>query len=290
VRYQTGSANRLGNRAANEDRCAVLQRGGSLLLLVADGMGGHARGDLAAQSFVDTFTEAFYRQRQPLADPAAFLRRNLESAHRAIVQCGQEQQPAIEPRTTAVACLIQGSKAWWIHAGDSRLYLLRGGKVVARTRDHTYVEDLYQHQAISEAEMMRHPMRNYVSRCLGGRGDPPAADADEGSLQFGDVVLLCSDGLWNAVDDKHIAAAAREDDLEAALDRLAERAEHASYPNSDNISVAATRLCADLDVDTAGPEDPIESTDETNDKEPVDDPIDAIRRAVRDYHHELDQD
>lgn len=290
MRYQTGSANRLGNRAANEDRCAVLQRGDSLLLLVADGMGGHARGDLAAQTFVDTFTEAFYRQRLPLADPAAFLRRKLEAAHQAIVQCGQEQQPAIEPRTTAVACLIQGSKAWWIHAGDSRLYVLRGGKVVTRTRDHTYVEDLYQHRAISEAEMMRHPMRNYVSRCLGGRGDPPAAEAGEGSLQFGDVVLLCSDGLWSAVDDKHIAAAAREDDLEAALDRLAERAEQASYPSSDNISAAATRLCADLEVDTEGPEAPTESADGANDRDSAEDAIDAIRRAVRDYHHELDQD
>jgi serine/threonine protein phosphatase PrpC len=103
-------------------------------------------------------------------------------------------------------------------------------------------------------------------------------------------VLLCSDGLWNAVDDKHIAAAAREDDLEGALDRLAERAENVSYPNSDNISAAATRLCADLEVDTEGPEAPTASADGADDRDSAEDAIDAIRRAVRDYHHELDQD
>jgi len=104
------------------------------------------------------------------------------------------------------------------------------------------------------------------------------------------VLLLCSDGLWNAVDDGRIAASSRDDELDAALDRLAEQAERTSYPNSDNISVVAVRLCADLDVDTDSEESRTEPAAEPSGQDPVDDAIDQIRRALRDYHHELDQD
>ncbi len=290
MRYQTGSANRLGNRASNEDRCAVLQRGDTILLLLADGMGGHARGELAAQAVIDTFAEAFYRVRVPVADPPAFLRRNLQAAHRAILERGQAQEPAAEPRTTTVACLIQGPRAWWLHVGDSRLYLLRDGGVVVRTRDHTYVEELFQSGAISAAEMGSHPMRNYVNRCLGGRGDPPVAETGDGSLQFGDVVLLCSDGLWSAVDDDRIAAVLGGESLDAAVQALAEAAERASYPNSDNISAAAVRLDADLDVDTDSQEEPTDTEAAPTHADPVDNAIEEIERALRDYKHELDPD
>ena len=134
MRYQHAITNRLGNRQSNQDRCLIRHGKEAVLLVVADGMGGHARGDLAAQTAVDTFSRLFRQHKGRFQDPHDFLRNAMEQAHDRVTRVGLAQHPPIEPRTTCVACLVQGQQAWWAHVGDSRLYLLREGRVVLRTK------------------------------------------------------------------------------------------------------------------------------------------------------------
>lgn len=290
--YAIGIANRLGNRACNQDRCAAVRRDDTVLLVLADGMGGHARGELAAQVLVDTATEVFDRSPLPVADPPAFLTETLHQAHARIVEAGCRQQPPIYPRTTAVVCLLQDGQAWWIHAGDSRLYWLREGRVLARTRDHTLVEELHQQGQISEAEMLRHPMRNYVTYCLGGPQDAPSSSAGGPvALQPGDVIMLCSDGLWGVLSEQAIVDGLTEDDLAQAAEALSAAADRAGYPSSDNISVLALRvLTADCPSDVDRHCAPEPAADAVDPADRLNHAIENIQDALREYGEELGKD
>lgn len=293
MRYDTGMANRLGNRPSNQDRCTIIERGESILLLLADGMGGHKKGEVAAQEMVDSIGRSFRKQPLPIPDPAAFLQESVTRAHYDISARGQQLNPPVFPRTTCVACLIQSGVAHWAHVGDSRLYLLREHEVVTRTRDHTYIEELRQHNVISEQEMARHPMRNYVTHCLGGPEEAPQVTLSERSdLRFDDIILLCSDGLWNAVDVVGVTHILDKRTLEEAVNLLAEEAERISYPNSDNISVIALRLLPDTEVNTGftlqEPDTTQKPAGPRQKKDHLSTAIDQIREAIDEYHAEID--
>jgi serine/threonine protein phosphatase PrpC len=285
MRYQYGLTNRLGNRASNQDRCSVRLGEDRVLLVVADGMGGHARGDLAAQVAVDTLSRLFREHEGPCPDPQAFLGRALIRAHEQVVRVGLAQDPPIEPRTTCVACLVQGHSAWWAHVGDSRLYLLRDGQRLLRTHDHAFVEELLQRGEISEDEARHHPMRNSVSQCLGGRSSLPEASFGQiEELHRNDCLLLCSDGLWSALPENLLLTLYDKPDLNRALEKLAEDAERASYPHSDNISAVALRW---LEHKLAQPADtPAREAQPSAD--PLDAAIEEIQRAIAEYGNELD--
>ncbi|HFD81544.1 MAG TPA: serine/threonine-protein phosphatase [Gammaproteobacteria bacterium] len=287
----TAFTNRLGNRASNQDRCLVLRKRDRLLLAVADGMGGHARGDLAAQTAIDSLADSFLRRRDAIDDPPAFLRTALENAHLDVVDAARRIGPRLEPRTTCVVCLVAGNRAWWAHVGDSRLYLLREGRLVARTRDHTPVEELLQRGAIGEHELRHHPLRNSVSRCLGGRLRLPEISFDQAVLQAGDTLLLCSDGLWSALPEERLTGFPASGDLEQALERLAGEAEAASYPHSDNISLVGLRWLeagesapGPSPAPATAPENP--GADNATD-DPLKQAIDEIHRAILEYAGEM---
>lgn len=285
MRYQYALTNRLGNRASNQDRCVIRHGEERALLVVADGMGGHARGDLAAQAAVDTLSRLFREQNGPIPDPRAFLERALTRAHEQVVRVGQAQQPPIEPRTTCVVCLVQGRSAWWAHVGDSRLYLLRDGRCLVRTRDHAYVDELVQRGEISEAEARHHPMRNSVSQCLGGSSSLPEASFGQmDELRPGDCLLLCSDGLWSALPENRLETLQDKPDLNRALEQLAEDAERASYPRSDNISAVALRW---LEHKAIQPQAPLAQA-QAAPRDPLDAAIDEIQRALAEYGSELE--
>ena len=245
MRYETAQVTRLGNREVNQDRFATSRRGDHVLLVVADGMGGHERGELAAQELVVHVTAAFQRASLPIDDPPQFLRRVLAEAHEAIVALGQRHDPPIYPRTTAVVALVQGSSAWWAHIGDSRAYWVHGAALRERSRDHTYVEDLLRHEAISEEEVASHPLRNIVTYCLGGpESPPPATVSEEARLQAGDILLLCSDGLWGALSEAELVRGLEGEELQQGLGRLAGRAEAGEAPFSDNVTAVPLRVLA----------------------------------------------
>jgi serine/threonine protein phosphatase PrpC len=281
--------NRLGNRFQNEDRLIVAEDGDSILLVVADGMGGHGGGDIAAQVLVDTLDQYFRRSKKPIASPRAFLRNAIEAAHANILKAGKQQQPPIEPRTTCVACIIQGSTVTWAHVGDSRLYLMRDNRILARTIDHSYVEELFRQGLISESDMLTHPKRSYITQCVGALNHlPDISYTERDDLQPDDVLLLCSDGLWSELIDKDLLKLPGTPNLDTALNDLASRAEGNAYPQSDNISAIALRM---LDCSMATSTNrPAQAAKAESNSDTVSHAISAINKALEDYRDEMDYD
>jgi serine/threonine protein phosphatase PrpC len=171
------------------------------------------------------------------------LHLTLGRAHEEVVKIGLHLPLEQRPRATCAVCLVQGSSAWWAHVGDSRVYHLRNG-VATRTRDHSHVELLVREGLITSEQAQTHPMRNFVECCLGG--DPVMPDMSlsrRTSLQRGDVLLVCTDGLWSGVKDDDIAAAfaSSTTSVREILNTLSQSAVRACGPASDNTSAAALR-------------------------------------------------
>lgn len=232
--FIAAKASAIGNRPCNQDRCCFFDGGDTLLLGLADGLGGHPRGEVAAQLFIDVCEALFRKADKPLPDPQAFMLQCVGKAHQAIRRFGERQTPSIAPRTTAVLAIVQSGIAYWVHVGDSRLYLFRDGTTQLQTRDHAQVQFIRQ----SAHETPR--ARSSLTRCLGGLPQPPTTTyGSPVPLQPFDSVLLCSDGLWNQVSSKTLAAAfaPHDEPLETRLPKLVGQA--AEAPNSDNVTAVA---------------------------------------------------
>lgn len=286
MRYEIGQANRLGNRSNNQDRFLAVEGHDGVLLSLADGMGGVAFGEVAAEILIEQARAAYQRMEQPIAEPEAFLQAILLNSHRAIVAFGKRQHGSVIPGTTAVLCLVQQGQAVWAHVGDSRLYVYQQGVPLYRTTDHSYVEKLFQQGRISRHEQERHPRRNQVTECLGVRLEEPRISISRSvKLQAGDIVLLCSDGLWSPLDDTVMGQMLQgPGDLEQKLDKLAERAERLSYPRSDNISALAMRL---LPGRLQGKHDRSEQAGQTGDAR-LHSAIAQIEQVFHEYEQEID--
>ncbi|NNC63926.1 MAG: serine/threonine-protein phosphatase [Gammaproteobacteria bacterium] len=234
----------LGDRKENQDRVATLGNGDALLLIVVDGMGGHSQGATAAQATEEVLRSLFAEAKKPIVDPQGFLTMALSYAHDEVVRLGEGVALDNRPRATCAICIVQDDSAYWAHVGDSRIYQLRDGAVLERTRDHSHVELLLREGVIEEGQMADHPMRNLVECCLGGDSPlPDVAVTSRRRLQAGDAVLLCTDGLWSGVTDEHIAALATDDDVAMAsvLEELGNSAVRANAPHSDNTSACGVR-------------------------------------------------
>ncbi len=234
----------VGHREDNQDRVAVAVADQAALLVVADGMGGHADGARAAEVARQVLGESFWQTPQPLFDPLGFLHLTLGRAHEEIVRIGLSLPLEQRPRATCAACLVQQGAAWWAHVGDSRIYQLRRGAVAARTRDHSHVELLLREGLITADQAQTHPMRNFVECCLGG--DPILPDmtlSTRHPLERDDVLLLCTDGLWSGTRDEEIASllAASDTPLAELLAALCQCSVANCGPASDNTSAAALR-------------------------------------------------
>jgi len=244
MNFSLYQASRIGGRKCNQDRVAHAYTDEALLLVLADGMGGHLHGETAAQIAVDSFVQSFMRAAKPrLAQPEAFLRATLRQAHEAIIQYAHDQNIGGYPGTTCVAAVVQDRRVCWTHAGDSRLYLLRGGKIAAVTHDHSVVQHWVDRGFISAAEMKTHPSRNKITNCLGGMEDLYYDEtAPAVSLQDGDVLLLCSDGLCGPLtDEEMVAEFAREHLLQRALEGLLDRALVRAGVRADNTTAVVAR-------------------------------------------------
>jgi serine/threonine protein phosphatase PrpC len=235
----------LGARETNQDRVSVVVSDQAALLIACDGMGGHAEGERAAVLAQALLTERFNQTTQPLFDPLGFLHLVLGAAHQKVVATGVGMPLETRPRATCAVCLVQQRSAYWAHVGDSRIYHLRQGRVLTRTRDHSHVEVLVREGVISPDQLQTHPMRNFVESCLGGEALVPEMSLSRRQpLQAGDILLVCTDGLWANLDDASIAAAFAAPDtiLFEALKRLSERAVAHGGAGSDNTSSAVLRF------------------------------------------------
>ena len=237
----------LGGREENQDRVVAAVAEQAVLLLVVDGMGGHAHGARAAQVTQQVIAEAFWHAPQPLFDPLGFLHLTLGRAHDEVVKLGAQLPLEQRPRATCAVCLIQQHASWWAHVGDSRLYHVRHGALVARSRDHSHVELLLREGLISAEQAQNHPMRNFVECCLGG--DPILPDMSltrRRPLEPNDVLLVCTDGLWGPLTDAEIAAElGTPGELRDKLLQLGTRAVKRAGGASDNTSAAALRWLGD---------------------------------------------
>ena len=233
---------RIGKRANNEDRLAHCYSRDALLMVVADGMGGHYYGEVAAQIAVQTLTEAFKREFKPrIRDPFMFLQKGMLNAHRGILDFAGKHHLQDSPRTTCVACIVQNNVAYWAHSGDSRLYLLRNGKVLAQTKDHSRVRLLVDQGVITEDEVLSHPDRNKIYGCLGGQQTPEVTFSHKVTLEAGDVLVLCTDGAWSGLPGDILAIALKTADLLRAVPLLLGQAEARGGPTADNLSMIAVR-------------------------------------------------
>ena len=244
IEYAKVSA--LGDRSDNQDRAAVVVANDAALMMVFDGMGGHSDGAAAAETGLKVVQDIFTSTSLPVLDPQGFLYLALSRAHDEVVKLGEELAVDFRPRATCALCLVQEGGAFWAHIGDSRIYQLRDGKVLSRSRDHSHVEVLIQEGAITEEEAMDHPMRNFVECCIGG--DAPVPDMSitgKKKLQPGDVLLACSDGLWSGLADDTVAQIANngEATLTENLKNLSIQALNANSPYSDNTTGTALKWC-----------------------------------------------
>jgi len=242
MKFTIYQESRPGKRANNEDRLAHCYSREALLMVVADGMGGHYYGEIAAQIAVQTMTQAFQREATPeIGDPFLFLQKAMTNAHHAILDFSSEHNLKDSPRTTCVACIIQDNIAYWAHAGDSRLYLLRDGKIVFHTRDHSRVQMLMDQGLISAAQAATHPERNKVYSCLGGPQTPEIEFSRKTPLEAGDVLALCTDGVWGVLPGEMLAIGLKNTNLMQAVPTLLAQAEIRGGPHADNLSIVTVR-------------------------------------------------
>lgn len=226
-----------GPRPYNQDRLAYSYSKDALLLVVADGMGGHKNGDLAAELAVKTITEAFQRLAVPtLSSPAKFLIDHIQQIHDMIDQLTQEREMLESPRTTIVAAVVQRGVLYCAHVGDSRLYHFRDGHILYRTEDHSIVQSMYNKGIINKDDMSTHPYRHKVYSCLGGNTPPKIDLSNRCELAEGDTILLCTDGVWGAVTDEQIKLHLNNLSISEGITALLNEAESVSQEQGDNMS------------------------------------------------------
>jgi PPM family protein phosphatase len=235
MRFSIFQDTEIGGRSVNQDRMGYCFTSDSLMMILADGMGGHLRGEVAAQMTLQSVGASFQAQARPrVDDPVSFLDGALRKAHRDILRYQTQNSLPEAPRTTVVAAIIQDSKIWWAHAGDSRLYLVRNAKVILRTRDHSKVQTMVALGLIKPGEEDTHPERNKVLNCLGSPFEPTVEINPPVKLISGDRVLLCSDGLWSGLSDEALSRAITEKPMELAVPEMVKTAIDSNGRMADN--------------------------------------------------------
>ena len=251
MRFSVYQVSRKGGREKNEDRMGYCYTRDSGLFALADGMGGHPEGEVASQLALQTLAAMFQRDSKPtLPDPMRFLNEAIIAGHHQLLRYATQKALIDTPRTTVVACLLQGNAAYWAHCGDSRLYMVRGDKLIARTRDHSYSE---LQETMSQVVPMGETFsRNVLFTCLGSPGKPVVDTVGPLLLQAGDRLLLCSDGLWGTVTDASITEQLSKNAISDAVPELVEQALRNGGAKSDNVSVLAVEWEAAEDHDSTG--------------------------------------
>jgi serine/threonine protein phosphatase PrpC len=242
MRFTIFQESRKGQRKVNQDRIAYTFSRDALLLVVADGMGGHAGGEIAAQIAVRLFIERFQQEAKPiLKNPLKFLQDTMVRAHAALGSYANQFSMLETPRTTCVACLVQAGHAYWAHVGDSRLYLFRQGGLIGATKDHSKVQYLVDQGIIGADEIGQHPDRNKIFSCLGGLVDPVIDLSRRTPLRNGDIIVLCTDGLWAVFDQREISTWLTSTPILTTAPQMMREGEKRGGPDGDNLSAIVVR-------------------------------------------------
>ena len=211
------------------------------LFVVADGMGGHAAGEVASQLAVETLIQVYYGGDEALLSPAMRLEQAIQTANRRVYEQAATQDAQAGMGTTVVAAVVHDSWLTIANVGDSRAYRVRSGQAEQITRDHSWVAEQVIAGTLTREEAQNHIYKNVVTRCLGHR---PTVQIDvfEQPLQVGDIVLLCSDGLSNQVSDLELAATLTQPaaNMAGAVNELIRLANERGGP--DNITAIAFQV------------------------------------------------
>lgn len=239
MKFSVFQVSRKGGRKKNEDRMGYCYTRGSGIFILADGMGGHPLGEIAAQLALQTISALFQKEAKPvLPDVGAFLEAAALAAHREILRYATVKGMFDNPRTTLVAVVVQDGGASWVHCGDSRLYVVREAGLLVRTRDHSLLEQRQQHPPM--ASKFQEPLnRNILFTCLGSPAKPVLDIAGPVPLLQGDTLMLCSDGLWGSLSDEDIVFELAHRPVDEAVPELVEKALRKAGDTSDNVTAIA---------------------------------------------------
>ena len=243
IRIEAGTGQHIGDREEQQDRLLIIQskkEPGVILLIVADGMGGHTGGAMAAQQVMSTAQQIFANFHTGTDSPQKLLTSIIHESHLIITLSSYTSEA--EPHSTVVAMLLQKERADWAHVGDSRLYHYRGQKLVQRTRDHSYVEQLFREGKIKEQDMEKHPNKNILVHCLGAANPPLIDFGGTDKLEADDTFVLCSDGLWAYYSDYELGSILASCPPRVASEQLIAMARAQGNGRGDNISLAIVKL------------------------------------------------
>jgi protein phosphatase len=233
-------------RKGNEDNLHVNPE--QNLFVIADGMGGHAAGEVASRVAVESINEFIcltsgdeeitwpFGLDENISYDGNRLKTAVRYANRRVLETTREKAEYEGMATTVAAVLVDDAEAILAHVGDSRIYLYRDGSLSQLTSDHSWINEQIQSGVISAEQARSHPLRNVVTRALGGKPDLQV-DVQVQPMQAGDLLLLCSDGLTTMVPDDEIARVFAESgsDVEAAAQGLVQKAN--AHGGEDNITV-----------------------------------------------------
>jgi protein phosphatase len=235
VRRQNEDA--LGGRMPDDP--ALLERRGALFA-VADGLGGQAAGEVASRAAVDALLADYYSPRAPHRIEAA-LQQAVQAANLRVFNLARGRDPALRGmQTTLSALVLAGQQAYVAHVGDSRVYVLRGGRLTQLTADHSEAAELLRLRLITPEQARDHPRRNVLTRTLGQR---PLVRPDFSRLpgQAGDLFLLCTDGVWGEVDEEAMREALQRPPADACRQLVALAC---GRGGRDNLSMYVVRVRA----------------------------------------------
>ncbi len=255
MRFMAAARTDVGRkRQENEDRYCLDPALG--LYVVADGMGGHAAGEVASRLAVETIQEWMERylsgadaaivvpDAAPASPEAGFLWSSIQLANRVIFEAAKARREYAGMGTTVVGALAQGDRFVLAHVGDSRIYRIRRGAIAQMSRDHSFVQQQVDCGALSAADAQRSQYRHMITRALGLK-DNVEVDLTEQAARPGDVLLLCSDGLSDLLDDEEILRVVETHgaDLDQACQALVDQAN--SKGGDDNITVLTVQALAE---------------------------------------------
>lgn len=242
-KVETCVAQHIGDRREQQDRAVIFPhptRPGLLLAVVADGMGGHTGGAIAAEQVVHRAQQSFSMYAPGSETAVELLRGMIEEAHLIIklTRFTSEQ----DPHSTATILMLQPGRVDWAFCGDSRVYHFRGGRLVSRSSDHSMVGELVRQGVITEEQSRTHPQRNLLMYCLGDEREPKVDFGRAEPLTGDDAFVLCSDGLWGYFTDEELGRVVHGLNPRAAAEKLIEAARVRARGGGDNISLVIIKL------------------------------------------------
>lgn len=230
----------IGHRKINQDFTAHLRTKKGILLVLADGLGGHKGGELASRLFCESLIELatkdinnLYKQPEDTLTQLAIHSSEMMSAEI------KQNHPELDAHTTCVICWVSlpENKLTTLHIGDSRAYRFTHNNISWRSRDHSVVQMLVDNGQLNEENMGTHPEQGALTRSIGvGKTIKPSVKTHKTALQKGEALLLCSDGLWEMISKKEICSIAKQRKPQKRLDKLISTAVKRAEPKSDNVT------------------------------------------------------